>query len=48
MKRLKIWSSVTIFIGGLESRQTLIMITHNEEIAKMADRVVVMKDGNLK
>ena len=28
--------------------QTLVMITHNEDIAKMADRVVVMKDGNLK
>ena len=25
--------------------QTLLMITHNQEIAKMADRVIYMKDG---
>ena len=27
--------------------QTLILITHNEEIAKMADRVVCLKNGVL-
>ena len=37
-----------LLISGVKKYgQTLIMITHNEEIAKMADRVVVMKDGNL-
>lgn len=29
-------------------RQTLIMITHNLEIAQMADRVLRMEDGRLK
>lgn len=28
--------------------QTLIMITHNLEIAQMADRVLRMEDGRLK
>lgn len=27
--------------------QTFIIVTHNEELAKMADRVLVMKDGRL-
>ncbi|WP_276704796.1 ABC transporter ATP-binding protein [Romboutsia ilealis] len=27
--------------------QTLVMITHNEEIARMADRVIYIKDGKL-
>lgn len=37
-----------LLISGVKKYgQTLIMITHNEEIAKMADRVVVMKDGCL-
>lgn len=38
-----------LLINGVKKYgQTLIMITHNEEIAKMADRVVYMKDGILK
>ena len=28
-------------------RQTIVMITHNEEIAQMADRIVRMEDGRL-
>lgn len=31
-----------------EFKQTIIMITHNLEIAKMADRVLKMEDGRLK
>lgn len=37
-----------LLISGVKKYgQTLIMITHNEDIAKMADRIVMMKDGNL-
>lgn len=37
-----------LLISGVKKYgQTLIMITHNEDIAKMADRVVMMKDGCL-
>ena len=37
-----------LLISGIRKYgQTLIMITHNEEIAEMADRVVYMKDGKL-
>jgi lipoprotein-releasing system ATP-binding protein len=28
-------------------RQTFVIVTHNEELAKMADRALVMKDGKL-
>ena len=28
-------------------RQTLVMITHNPDIAQMADRVVRMEDGKI-
>ena len=28
-------------------RQTIVMITHNEEIAQMADRIVRIEDGKL-
>lgn len=36
-----------LLISGVKKYgQTLVMITHNEDIAKMADRVVVMKDGS--
>lgn len=31
-----------------EFGQTFIMITHNEELAKMTDRILVMKDGIIK
>lgn len=30
-----------------EYRQTIIMITHNLEIAKIADRVIVIEDGKI-
>lgn len=30
-----------------EMNQTFIIITHNEELAKMTDRTLVMKDGNI-
>ena len=30
-----------------EYRQTIIMITHNLEIAKTADRVIVIEDGKI-
>lgn len=30
-----------------EFRQTLIMITHNNEIAQVADKVITIKDGNV-
>ena len=36
--------------GNLDSRtfhQTIVMITHNEEIARMADRVIRMEDGQI-
>ena len=28
-------------------QQTFLIVTHNEELAKMGDRVVVMKDGRI-
>ncbi len=30
-----------------EFNQTIIMITHNEELAKMTDRTLIMKDGSI-
>lgn len=36
-----------LITGVKKYGQTLIMITHNEDIAKMADRIVLMKDGYL-
>lgn len=37
-----------LLISGVKKYgQTLVMITHNEDIARMADRVVTMKDGCL-
>ena len=30
-----------------EFNQTIIMITHNEEIAQMADRIIHMEDGRV-
>ena len=32
---------------GSEFRQTIVMITHNPEIAQMADRVVRIEDGRI-
>lgn len=28
-------------------RQTMVMITHNEEIAQLADRIVRIEDGHI-
>ena len=28
-------------------RQTIVMITHNEEIAQMADRIIRIEDGQI-
>ncbi len=28
-------------------RQTIVMITHNEEIAQMADRIIRIEDGKI-
>ena len=30
-----------------EFNQTLVMITHNDDIANMADRVITIKDGKV-
>ena len=30
-----------------EFNQTIIMITHNEEIAQMADRIIHLEDGRV-
>ena len=32
---------------GREFRQTIVMITHNPEIAQMADRIVRIEDGRI-
>lgn len=29
-------------------RQTMVMITHNEEIAQMADRIIRIEDGRIR
>lgn len=29
-------------------KQTMVMITHNEEIAQLADRIVRIEDGKIK
>ncbi len=34
-------------ITGTRFHQTILMITHNEEIAQMADRIVRIEDGRL-
>ena len=31
-----------------EYKQTIIMITHNMELAKVADRIIVIEDGKIK
>ena len=33
--------------SGNESGRTVIMVTHDESIAKWADRIYVMEDGTL-
>ena len=34
-------------ISGQKSSQTIVMITHNEEIAQMADRIIRIEDGRI-
>ncbi|GGG03608.1 macrolide ABC transporter ATP-binding protein [Paenibacillus albidus] len=34
-------------VSSLQFRQTIIMITHNEEIAQMADRIIRIEDGKI-
>ena len=33
--------------SGREFHQTILMITHNEEIAQMADRIIHLEDGRI-
>lgn len=33
---------------GSEFNQTIVMITHNQEIAQLADRIVRIEDGKIK
>ena len=34
-------------VTGEKFKQTIIMITHNEEIAQMADRIIRIEDGRI-
>ena len=34
-------------VTGQKFDQTMVMITHNEEIAQMADRIVRIEDGRI-
>lgn len=34
-------------VTGQQFRQTIVMITHNEEIAQMADRIIHLEDGRI-
>ena len=34
-------------ISGQKFSQTIVMITHNEEIAQMADRIIRIEDGRI-
>ncbi len=34
--------------SNVEYKQTIIMITHNMELAKVADRIIVIEDGHIK
>lgn len=36
-----------LFLSIDEYKQTLVMITHNDKIAKMADRIITIADGNI-
>lgn len=38
----------TLKKGNLEYKQTIIMVTHDKEIAEQADRIVYMKDGEIR
>lgn len=35
-------------VSGRKFLQTIVMITHNEEIAQMSDRIIHMEDGNIR
>ena len=35
-------------VTGEKFGQTIVMITHNEEIAQLADRIVRIEDGKIK
>lgn len=35
-------------ITGQKFAQTIVMITHNEEIAQMADRIIRIEDGKIR
>ena len=34
-------------LSGQKVGQTIVMITHNEEIAQMADRIIRIEDGRI-
>ena len=34
-------------VSGQKFAQTMVMLTHNEEIAQMADRIVRIEDGRI-
>ena len=34
-------------VTGQKFAQTMVMITHNEEIAQMADRIIRIEDGKI-
>ena len=34
-------------VTGQKFAQTMVMITHNEEIAQMADRIIRIEDGRI-
>ena len=34
-------------LTGVKFKQTIVMITHNEEIAQMADRIIRIEDGKV-
>ncbi|MDY8096393.1 ABC transporter ATP-binding protein, partial [Paenibacillus polymyxa] len=34
-------------VSSQQFRQTMVMITHNEEIAQMADRIIRIEDGKI-
>ena len=40
-------STLLNMIGSLEFHQTLVMITHNNEIAQLADRIIRIEDGKI-
>lgn len=35
-------------VTGEKFGQTIVMITHNEEIAQLADRIIRIEDGKIK